>query len=184
MTSAEFPASILMPADPTNYYADAMGPASVQRIIIHCTDGHAIAANTAKMWQVPYHGSSAHFVVGQDGSIVQSVLLKDGAKHAHSRNNRSSIGVEHCARTPGELGTNDPGLPVSDVQYVASARLVAWLLMRCGLSPTPATIQGHAAADPDTTHRRCPEGCGWDWDRYMALVQQEYSTLQLCEGTG
>jgi hypothetical protein len=30
---------------------------------------------------------------------------------------------------------------------------------------------GHAEADSATTHADCPNGCGWDWDRYMALVQ-------------
>jgi N-acetyl-anhydromuramyl-L-alanine amidase AmpD len=177
MSSAEFPASILIPADPSNYGVASRKPVDVDHIVIHCTDGRGIAMRVAEMWQEAHHGSSAHFVIGQDGVIIQSVLTKDIAYHAHAANRRG-IGIEHCARTPGELKPDDPGLPPSQVQLAASARLVAWLCVRCGLAPTRDVIVGHAEIDEVTTHRRCPTGCGWDWDSYIAQVQSEYESLQ------
>jgi N-acetyl-anhydromuramyl-L-alanine amidase AmpD len=121
--------------------------------------------------------SSAHFIVGQSGQIIQSVQIRDIAYHAHSADH-AAIGIEHCAREPREFSATDPGMPPTDVQYAASARLVAWLLMRCGLSATRWVIQGHAQIDPRTTHTGCPDGCGWDWGRYMELVATEYEGLQ------
>jgi N-acetyl-anhydromuramyl-L-alanine amidase AmpD len=146
-------------------------------IVVHCTDGHENAAPVADMWQKPHHGSSAHFVVGQGGEIVQAVRLADIAWHAHQANTLS-VGIEHCARTPGELGPNDKGLRPSQAQLEASARLVAWLCRRADLEPKRGVILGHAEADPSTTHTRCPDGCGWPWETYLELVQREFDAYR------
>lgn len=169
---SDYPDAIFLPADPTNYRVANRD--HVALIVIHCTDGHEHAQPVAEMWREPKHGSSAHFVVGQQGEVYQSVPVCHIAWHAHAANSYS-VGIEHCARTPGELGKDDPGLPPSDELYAASARLVAWLCARLGVQPSRVTIVGHSEADATTTHRRCPRGCGWDWQRYMTLVMQEYS---------
>lgn len=176
--SAEFPAAALIPADPSNYHAAKRQPADIDHVIIHITDGQPLAAKAAKRVQTPGLGASAHFFVGQSGEIVQAVLIKDVAYHAHEAN-RLSIGIEHCARTPRELGPDDLGLPVSDLQLAASARLVAWLLMRCGLAPKRLeTVVGHCEIDKKTTHADCPNAI-WPWDRYMEMVTAEYDSLQI-----
>src|SRR4029077_11944770 len=125
-------------------------------VIVHCTDGHERAQPVAEMWSDPVIGndgkprpSSAHFVVGQQGEVFQAVRLVDTAWHAHAVN-ALSVGVEHCARTPGELskpGYADPGLPPSDALYAASAKLVAWLCVQLGVTPSRVCIMGHAEAD-------------------------------------
>jgi N-acetyl-anhydromuramyl-L-alanine amidase AmpD len=146
-------------------------------VIIHVTDGHGSAEGTAGMFatprelRIPAVGTSAHFVVGQAGEVVQSVDLGDVANHCHSVN-QVSVGIEHCARTPGEFGIHDPGLPLADAQYKASALLVAWLCRVAGLPIDRAHIQGHAEADPVTTHRKCPLGAGWSWEKFMPMVEQ------------
>jgi len=170
-------ASRFVLADSSNYTKRSKAFNGYDLIIIHCTDGHANALPVAQMWQEPHHGSSAHFVIGQDGEIIQCVPLAYASYHAHSINERS-IGIEHCARTPGELGKGDPGLKPTEVQYRKSAQIVAWLLVAAGLKPERGvTIKGHAEADPTTTHTRCPDGCGWDWDGYLAMVNEEYAKL-------
>jgi len=171
MTEAEYPPASCLPADPSNFRRD--NRTSFQYIVIHCTDGHPRAQPVAEMWQQPKHGSSAHFVIDQDGTVIQCVALSDVAWHAHVVN-AASVGIEHCARTPHELGPTDPGLPPSDAQYAASAKLIAWLCRRAGLEPSRDVIQGHAEIDPSTTHLDCPTGCGWDWVRYMTAVQREF----------
>jgi N-acetyl-anhydromuramyl-L-alanine amidase AmpD len=165
---AEYPGALWMPAHPTNYYA--AGRSSYRHVVIHCTDGHGIAKATAAMWQMPHHGSSAHFVVGQLGEVVQSVGVEAAAYHAHSAN-RSSVGIEHCCRTPGELGPSDPGLRPSPVLLAASAKLVAWLCQRGGLPITREVIRGHAEIDPMTTHSGCPTSAGIDLDAIVALAR-------------
>ncbi len=171
---ADYAEAIWVPAHPSNFrQAGRMG---YRRIIIHCTDGRSHAMPVARMWQEPHHGSSAHFVVDQDGTIIQAVRLTDVAYHAHQVN-QDSVGVEHCCRTPRELGPGDPGLPPNATQMLSSARLVAWLCKQCDLPPTRATIKGHAECDPDTTHADCPEGSGLNVDLFVVLVAAEYAAL-------
>lgn len=175
-TTAEYPSAIWMPAHISNYFPRSRRPADVRNIVIHVTDGRPDPIRVAEMWQEPSHRSSAHYVVGQDGRVVQAVLLADIAYHAHAAN-ATSIGVEHCARSPGELGPGDAGLPASQEQYEASARLVAWLCALCGLPATRVVIQGHCEIDQTTTHADCPNAI-WDWARYMELVVRELTALQ------
>src|ERR1700744_5756395 len=157
--AADYPLAKWVPADHSNFRRGRVVPAPTL-ICIHCTDGRERAEPVSEMWQQPGHGSSAHFVVGQDGTVIQCVALADTAWHAHEANGHS-VGIEHSARTPGELGHDDPGLPPSDVQYQASARLVAWLCRELQLHPTRVAVLGHAEADKTTTHQKCPLGCGW-----------------------
>lgn len=173
---ADYPGAMWLPADPTNYRIANRSRVSI--ICIHCTDGHERAQPVAEMWQEPHHNSSAHFVVGQQGEVFQSVAIKDVAYHAHAAN-AYSVGVEHSARTPKELGPNDLGLPPSDELYASSSKLVAWLCSHLAIPPTRVAIVGHAEADPATSHQLCPTGCGWDWSHYMDLVAAEYATVAL-----
>jgi N-acetyl-anhydromuramyl-L-alanine amidase AmpD len=169
-------ASKFVPAHPSNYglRIGRAGLSIYEEITIHCTDGHSYALPVAEMFakNLKARGEpprSSHFITDQDGSIIQCVPLRYAAYHAHTANSRS-VGVEHCARTPGELGKNDPGLPPSSIMYEKSAELVAWLLAAAGLEASEKTVKGHNVADPNTKHTRCPDGCGWNWDLYRDLV--------------
>lgn len=172
MSVAEVPMASAAWADPSNYKVASRS--SYSRIVIHITSGHGSAVSVSQMWQqspsITKH-TSAHFVIGQDATILQCVHLKDIAWHAHDAS-LDSIGIEHCAREPGELYPTDPGLPVSDAQYAASAKLVAYLLKAAGLPANRTTVLGHCEADTKTTHTGCPNSI-WDWSRYMALVNKE-----------
>lgn len=167
-----YPGAIWMPAVAGNYRK--AGRAGFSKIVVHCTDGRSRARPVAEMWQELGHGSSAHFVIDQDGTVIQAVSLADIAYHAHHQN-AVSVGIEHCCRTPGELGPNDPGLPPSATQIGVSAKLAAWLCRQGGFAPSPQTIQGHAQCDPDTTHADCPEGSGLLLGPYVVLAQAEYA---------
>ena len=112
--------------------------------------------------------ASAHYVVGQDGEVIQMVRNADIAYHANSAN-RDSIGIEHGARTPGAFGKNDAGLFPTDVQYRESARLVCWLASCFGIPKDRTHILGHSEADTKTTHTQCPNAV-WDWDKFMTLI--------------
>jgi len=153
----------------------------VQRIVIHCTDGGPSANRTAAYFASGAEGksSSAHFVIGQDATVIQCVRLGDVAHHAHTAN-RDSIGIEHCCRTPRELGPGDAGLPPSAAQLAASARLVAWLCNRLGIPCDRAHVRVHAEADPDTTHKGCPTSAGINLDALVAAAQQVDLTQPIC----
>lgn len=179
---AEVPGVIAMWSDPSNYglRPQAQAGGTYRLVVVHITSGRPVAQNTASMWQQPNKKSSAHFVIGQDATIVQCVPLKFAAWHAHQAN-AYSVGVEHCAREPNEpsFPAGDPGLPLSPEQRQKSAWLVAYLLKAAGLPVDRQHVMGHNEADPATTHTLCPTGVagGWDWPSYMTMVQAAYDQI-------
>ena len=177
---AEVPGCLWMPAHPQNYHLRPQPQLrdGYRLLVEHITSGHGKAEDVAIMWQRPALDPThtcAHFVIGQDGTCIQCVPLRFAAQHAHAAN-AYSVGIEHCCREPGELGPSDLGLPPSDALYLASARLNAYLLVAGGLQPTRQYVQGHAQADPQTTHTGCPDSV-WDWPRYMDLVVAAYRAV-------
>lgn len=177
----EVPGVTVVLADPTNYRQrpEPLDGNGYSMVVIHCTSGRADPMGPAQMWQQPHAGSSAHFVVGSDGSIVQCVPLRFSAYHAHTAN-AFSIGVEHTCRAPGTLGTGDQGLAPTDALYRASAKLVAYLLRAAGLTPDRnTTVRGHAEADSQTTHTGCPVLDGWQWDTYWPMLLEEFQALSV-----
>ena len=75
--------------------------------------------------------AAPHFVVGQAGGGAAREA-EAPAWHDSGRNGES-VGIEHVARTPGELGPDDAGLALTEEQLAASAVLVSWLLGHLGL---------------------------------------------------
>jgi len=170
--SPEYPgAARFEPANKGNYKA-VSGTRTINRIVIHITDGQPKLNGTVGWFQNPSARVSAHYIIGQDGEVVQMVKHNDIAWHASSANS-DSIGIEHVARSPHEwdkkLGHTDPGLMPTEQQYCASAALVSWLCSQFNLPVDRTHILGHNEADPKTTHTDCPTGV-WDWDHYMDLV--------------
>jgi N-acetyl-anhydromuramyl-L-alanine amidase AmpD len=155
------------PAHAGNYRRSA-GPRTISRIVVHITDGGARIGGTIAWFQNPDARVSAHYVIGQDGEIVQMVRHDDVAWHAGGAN-RDSIGIEHVANTRG--------LAPTTAQYAASARLVSWLCNRYGIPVDRTHVLGHAEADPRTTHTGCPNAV-WDWEAYMNMVQNPPAQTQ------
>jgi N-acetyl-anhydromuramyl-L-alanine amidase AmpD len=153
---------------------------TVRRIVLHVTSGGPSAEHTASYFASGAEGRnvSAHFVVGHDGEVWQCVALDDVANHAHAAS-LDSIGIEHCAREPHELSPTDAGLPMSDAQYQASARLVGWLCDRYDLPRDRRHVLGHSEVDTATTHTGCPQSV-LDWARYMTELSAVPSLL-VCE---
>ncbi len=166
----EYPgATRFVAANPVNYLQwTGCDPRPIERIVIHITDGNRRIDGPIGHFQDPKSQVSAHYLVGQDGQVVQMVRHDDIAWHAHTAN-ETSIGIEHVARSPRELQPNDPGLPLTRAQYRASAALSRWLCQHYGLPLDRDHIQGHSEADPTTTHKDCPNRI-WNWPVYMALV--------------
>ncbi|MCF7220879.1 N-acetylmuramoyl-L-alanine amidase [Marilutibacter chinensis] len=136
------------------------GGRTIERIVIHITDGGANINGTIGWFQNPDAKVSAHYVIGQDGEVVQMVRHDDVAWHARSANG-TSIGIEHVANTRG--------LNPTPAQMCASAALVSWLCDQYGIPDDRTHILGHSEADTSTTHTGCPNAV-WDWDYYMGMV--------------
>lgn len=164
---------------------------SVDKVVIHITDGGPCLDRSVERFCKPETKAAPHFVVGRGGEVVQLVALDRAAWHA-SGWNRESVGIEHIARTPGELKNwaklsretrrklvesdedadteTDPGLAVTEEQIAASAALVRWLCQRLGLPCDREHVKGHYEC-PGTTHEDCgldrAAGGIWPWARFF-----------------
>jgi subtilase family protein/N-acetylmuramoyl-L-alanine amidase-like protein len=154
------------------YYRRYSWTRQVREIVIHITDSSGTIEGIIKWFANPYDPVkkkdvkvSAHYVIGQDGEVVQMVKHNDVALHANNANSYS-IGIEHVANTRGMYPTA--------IQYAASAALVRWLCQEYRLPMDRTVILGHAEADRLTTHAQCPNAV-WDWDYYMELVTEAMS---------
>jgi subtilisin family serine protease len=156
------------------------GPRTIQRVVIHITDGGASINGTIRWFQNPQDNDgtqrmvSAHYIVGQDGEVVQMVQDANIAFHANAAN-RNSIGIEHVARAPRAFGAQDQGLFPTAVQYASSAALVRWLCEQYSIPMDREHILGHSEADSNTTHRGCPNAV-WNWDYFMQMVTEAMSS--------
>lgn len=171
---------------PSPNYSNGRRGQTIDRVVIHITDAG----------QTPYIGTwftreaaraSSHYMVDQNGDIIQFVREQDTAWHAGNRTaNRRSIGIEHVAVKRGGAtygSTTYPHTPPSDAEYRASAALVAHLCRKYNLTPDRTTIVGHNEINANTSHSSCPTGA-WDWDTYMPLVAEAYAALGRVGGIG
>jgi N-acetylmuramoyl-L-alanine amidase len=101
--------------------------AAIDTIVLHHTAGGGTAQDTGRYFQNPKSRVSSHYIVGKDGTIVQSVDDQDRAWHAGKSAFRGrddvndfSIGIEIVNRGDGKD-------PFTDAQYEALGRLVAYL---------------------------------------------------------
>ncbi|MGH3073197.1 MAG: N-acetylmuramoyl-L-alanine amidase [Gaiellaceae bacterium] len=142
---------------------------TVDRIVDHVTEG---AFWGSVQWlKNPRAHASSHYVVSRGGRIIQLVHLSDIAWHAgHWGTNARSVGIEHEGFSYGPAG-------FSDAQYLASARLTAWLARRSLMPIDRRHVIGHHEV-PDgrggrggSSHHTDP-GPHWNWNRYLRLVRR------------
>ncbi|HET7046555.1 MAG TPA: N-acetylmuramoyl-L-alanine amidase [Gaiellaceae bacterium] len=157
---------------PSASYAPAMRTrADIDRIVVHVGEGSFWG--TVKTLRDPRREASAHYVVSQEGEVVQLVSPRNVAWHSGNRRmNERSIGIEHEGFTY-EQGT------VTGRELDASARLVAYLAARWGIPVDRKHVIGHDEV-PDPLHRGLLGGADhhtdpgpfWPWKRYLALVRR------------
>ena len=177
MPTTDYPSAARFVASPA-FTAGRSGQ-TIDRIVIHITDAPT-TSSTVNHFTAPGAQASAHYLVGQDGEVVQFVSEADTAWHARGVNSRS-VGIEHVAIKQGGVDYPRPNgtkqhfdhLPPTDTQYCESAALVSYLCDKYGLTPDRTTIIGHREADPSTNHTSCPDGA-WNWDHFMDLVTNRH----------
>ena len=166
-------------------YADRLesrDPATVTRVVIHCTELPDLATAREYGERIHYEstgtGNSGHFYIDRDGSVHQWVPIERIAHHVHDHN-RDTVGIElvNRGRYPGWL---DSGNQAMDEPYPeAQIRALMELLRRLESElPKLATITGHddldtrrvpASDDPGrTVRRKLDPGPLFPWDRILA----------------
>ena len=102
-------------------YKSSRNGYDIDRIVVHYTTSRNIDA-TIRWFQTAPAGKrvSAHYVIGQDGELVQMVEDGFAAWHAgKSLENLRSIGIEHVAA---------PGDAITAKQSKTSIQLLRWLM--------------------------------------------------------
>ncbi len=149
------------------------GRSSYQYVLIHTMQGSY--AGCISWFQNPASQVSSHYQVrSSDGQITQMVQHSNTAWHAQCYNSKS-VGIEH------EGFIANPGQWYTDAMYTESAKLTRWIADRHGIPKTRAHIIGHAeVASPCNTGGHTDPGSGWNWTKYMNLVNGSTPT----PGTG
>jgi len=169
-TGTDYPAASRFLGARAGHFRTPASPRAIERVVIHITDGTTTEGVTSWFRSAKNTGkTSSHYVVGQDGEVIQMVRDADIAHHAGSANG-TSIGIEHVAMSPATAKKRKrAALYPSDAQYCASAALVTWLCDTYGIPVDRTHILGHSEAGTRTTHSDCPNSV-WDWDHFMGLV--------------
>ncbi len=168
-------------AHPNSYTAADRGPAQIDKIVVHVTQGSW--AGTINWFNNPDAYVSANYTVrSSDGFIGQSVHEKDISYHAANwEYNKTSIGIEH------EGYVADPSW-FTDEMYRSSARLSVYLAGKYQIPLDRDHIIGHNEV-PDPYNPGSYGGAGnhtdpggyWDWDRYMNLVRNSAAYRQVVD---
>ena len=170
---------------PTTAHYNGRSGKAIDMIVIHITDAPS-TSSTVETFKTPGTRASAHYLVGQDGEIIQFVAEADGAWHAGPEDiDKRSIGIEHVAVKKG--GVDYPlangkkqhfdYLPPTEAQYCASAALVNYLCDKYGITADRTSILGHNEVNKSGMRSQDPIGA-WDWDHYMDLVSNRYCNEQ------
>jgi len=132
-------------------------PRSINRVVIHTIANPSMDAIVNRTAAKLGRGTSAHYYVYGDGTIVQMVREADVAFHARGHN-LDSIGIEHADVC------NDPA-PYTTSLYERSAELVRDIAEFYGFEINDAAVTGHV----DLGGHGDP-GPYWDWEYYRMLL--------------
>ncbi len=150
------------PASSANYTnANRESSHNINRLVVHVVQGSVSSA--VNTFQNPANEVSAHYIVGDEGRVVQCVRHEDIAYHAGNWNyNKHSIGIEHG-------GYADNRKTWTKAKIKASAKLAAYCCRRHKIKVDRQHIVGHVEV-PGSTHY-CP-GRHFPYKRYLDLIRQ------------
>lgn len=142
---------------------------AIDQIAIHDIEGNALAA--LSVFQDPNSGASIQYVIDSDGTIYQTLRETDIGYHVGNYwYNQHSIGIEHA-------GYDATGYRwYNATEYLASAKLVAYLLQKYHLPLDRAHVVAHGTVpspSSTTTPNHVDPGPYWLWDYYFGLIHQQ-----------
>ena len=159
------------PSAPNNVVTQ---PCNIDQVVIHDTEGSLTSA--LSVFQNPNDGSSVQYIIDTDGTVYQVVKEHDIAYHdGNFWSNMHSIGIEH-------VGYDGTGYKwYNSAQYLASAKLVAYLLKKYNLPLDRSHVAAHSTiyTSTDTVWNHVDPGPYWLWDYYFKLISQQSVTLNL-----
>jgi hypothetical protein len=142
---------------------------AINDITVHDVEGTALDA--LAVFQDRNSGVSAHYVVDTDGTVYQVIHEKDIGYHAGNfYYNEHAVGIEHA-------GYDATGYQwYNATEYLASAKLVAYLLTKYGIPLDRGHVQAHGTTPAPTTGtspNHVDPGPYWLWDYYFGLIHAQ-----------
>ena len=169
---------------PNNYSAGTAD--RIKYIVIHYVGALGGAEANCKYYASKYIGASAHYYVGFNGEVWQSVEDKDIAWHCGAKayvhpecRNGNSLGIEMCVRnSSGNLADTSRDWYFEDATVQAAIALTKELMAKYNV-PVDRVIRHH-----DVTGKICPNPYVYNhtqhtWDGFKAaLVERpaDYTT--------
>lgn len=155
---------------PCNYEsAQRPNDYAIDQVVIHDIEGNAFSA--LNVFQDPNRTASVQYIVDSDGTIYQVVRESDIGYHdGNYWSNQHSIGIENA-------GYDATGYRwYNATEYLASAKLVAYLLQKYRLPLDRAHVVAHGTVpSPASTFppNHVDPGPYWLWDYYFKLINQQ-----------
>jgi N-acetyl-anhydromuramyl-L-alanine amidase AmpD len=148
-------------ADRNSYAPGRTGDGKVHGIVLHSTD----AGEKSSLETLTHGGVSAHYLVNEAGQIYNLVPDGDTAYHAGKTtgkyanyNNSNTIGIEQV---------HVDGTPWAPAEVAATARLVAYLKSKHGVSDND--IMGHSDVAPG----RKQDPLNYPWQGFFSAVDKQ-----------
>ncbi len=160
---------------PYNYTAGTAD--RIKYIVIHYVGALGGAEANCKYYASQYVGASAHYYVGFDGEVWQSVEEKDMAWHCGAKSyvhtecrNANSLGIEMCVRnSSGNLADTSRDWYFEEATVQKVIELTKELMEKYNV-PADRVIRHH-----DVTGKICPNPYVWNhtqhtWDGFKAAL--------------
>ena len=150
----------------------------IKYIVIHYVGALGGAKANCQYYASKYIGASAHYFVGFDGEVWQSVEDEDIAwhcgassyKHAACRNT-NSIGIEMCVRTKGSQAADSKDWYFEEATVKEAIELTKYLMQKYGV-PASNVIRHY-----DVTGKICPNPYVYNttkhtWDAFKKAIAE------------
>jgi hypothetical protein len=158
---ADYPRATWVGTNGNNFTGSNRGRSAISKIVIHIAEGSVSSA--VNWFKNPDANASAHYIVGDEGRVVQCVRDENIAWHAANWTyNKRSIGIEH-----GGYASNSKAW--TDAKYRASAKLAAYCCRKYGIPVDNNHFVLHR--DVPGVNKTCP-GYYFRLGKYKNLVQR------------
>ena len=161
----------------TPYNLNRLGDTSrIKYIVIHYVGATGGAEANCRYYASKYIGASAHYYVGFNGEIWQSVEDGDIAWHCGAKSyrhpecrNSNSIGIEMCVRNKGSQSAESRDWYFEDATVTAATMLTRELMEKYGV-PADRVIRHY-----DVTGKICPNPYVYNhtahtWEAFKAAL--------------
>lgn len=160
----------------SKYNFNAGNTGRIKYIVIHYSGSAGTAKNNAEYFASGKRSASAHYFIGHDGDIWQSVEDENIAWHCGSKmykhpecRNANSIGIELCTKTTGSVKVADKNWYFEDATVAAAITLTKELMEKYSIP------EDHVIRHYDVTGKACPAPYVFNagkhtWDEFKAAI--------------